>query len=156
MCCSDVHKKWRWSSATRHIRISQLSWSCRKKHPPMRAHTNLKFRSFYSNIEAGILNYYAPFLPGSDFLEFSVIKQPAQSPSPAAGGRSWESRLRPPAEATPRAGRQVGSEVARRGGRRDSLRQGRKLLEPEQGAGVRAPGCQPALRAVRSGLNPTG
>lgn len=35
------------------------------------AHTNLKFRSFYSNIEASILNYDATFLPGFDFFFFS-------------------------------------------------------------------------------------
>lgn len=41
-----------------------------EKTPP---HTNLKFRSFYSNIEAGLLNYYAMFLPGFDFFFWSSL-----------------------------------------------------------------------------------
>ena len=56
-----------------------------RKHPHALAHTNLKFRSFYSNTAAGMLSYYATFVPGCDFSDSSVIKQPAQSPHPAAG-----------------------------------------------------------------------
>lgn len=78
--------------------------------PHTRAHTNLKFRSFYSNIEAGILNYYATFLPGFDSFGFSVTKQPEQSPSPAAGRRFRETVLHMLTEASADTltGRQAG------------------------------------------------
>lgn len=93
-------------------------------------------------------------------MEFSVIKQPAQSPSPAAGRRSWERSLSPLPEAT-LAGRQVGREVALRGGSVAGREAGQPPLMQEVAGGARAgarraPGYQPVCRAFRSGFNPMG
>lgn len=137
-----------------------------KRTPRTHAHTNLKFMSFYSNTEVGILINYATFLPGLDFffwvLCHKAAKAVCKSPRLAEGAEGISHTCYLGHLPTALAGRQVGRwDDHRQGGKPDGREAGTASVEARKSHlqsyswGTHVFLVTSLCVAIHSGFNPT-